>query len=91
VTKELTAQRKEQYIRLEGCPVSVAEQVFALVSLGNAKNPYLEPSEAMRFNEAYLSWKAAMAVRGLKGQKYQRAGACPRGEAAPRIENTDAE
>ena len=46
VTKELSAQRKEQYIRLEGCPVSVAEQVFALVSLGKAKNPYLEPSEA---------------------------------------------
>jgi hypothetical protein len=91
VTKELSAQRKEQYIRLEGCPVSVAEQVFALVSLGKAKNPYLEPSEAIRFNEAYLGWKAAMAVRGIKGQKYQKPGACPRGEAAPRIENTDAE
>ena len=71
--------------------MSVAEQVFALVSLGKAKNPYLEPSEAVRFNEAYLAWKAAMAVRGLKGQKYQKPGACPRGEAAPRIENTDAE
>ena len=71
--------------------MSVAEQVFALVSLGKAKNPYLEPSEAVRFNEAYLGWKAAMAVRGIKGQKYQKPGACPRGEAAPRIENTDAE
>ena len=28
VTKELSAQRKAQYIRLEGCPVSVAEQVL---------------------------------------------------------------
>jgi uncharacterized protein (DUF362 family) len=86
VTKELHGQRNAQHIRLEGCPVSVAEQVFALVSLGKAKNPYLEPSEAVRFNEAYLAWKGAMAVRGLKGQKYQKPGACPRGEAAPRVD-----
>jgi uncharacterized protein (DUF362 family) len=90
VTKELHGQRNAQHIRLEGCPVSVAEQVFAIVSLGKAKNPYLEPSEAVRFNEAYLAWKGAMAVRGLKGQKYQKPGACPRGEAAPRVERVDA-
>ena len=93
VTKELHAQRKEPHIRMQGCPVSVAEQVFALVSLGNAKNPYLDPSEAMRFNESYMAWKAAMAVRGMTGHKYQKPGACSRGEAAPvvSVENTDAE
>jgi hypothetical protein len=85
VTKALHGQRHAQHVRLEGCPVSVAEQVFAMVSLGKAKNPYLEPSEAVRFNEAYLAWKGAMAVRGLKGQKYQQPGACARGEAAPRV------
>ena len=58
---------RTQYVRLEGCPVSVAEQVLALVSLGKAKNPYLEPSEAVRFNKAYLSWQAAMAVRRHEG------------------------
>jgi uncharacterized protein (DUF362 family) len=85
VTKELFAQRNAQHIRMQGCPVSVAEQVFALVSLGNAKNPYLEPSEAVRFSESFVAWKAAMAVRGMKGQKYQKAGGCSRGEAQPQV------
>ncbi len=96
VTKELHAQRNAPHIRMQGCPVSVAEQVFALVSLGDAKNPYLDPSEATRFTESYLSWKGAMAVRKMRGQKYQQPGACSRGEAAPvvarrAVENTDAE
>jgi uncharacterized protein (DUF362 family) len=88
VTKEIMAQRKAPYIRMQGCPVSVAEQIFALVSLGDAKNPYLDPAEATRFNEAYLAWKAAMAFKGMKGQKYQTAGACSRGEAAPVVAAT---
>jgi hypothetical protein len=40
----------------------------------------------VRFSEAYMTWKAAMAVRGVRGQKYQTPGACPRGEAVPRID-----
>ncbi len=91
VMKQLSSAKKDSHIRLEGCPVSVAEQVFALVSLGKAKNPYLEPSEAVRFSEAYLGWRAAMAVHRLQGHPYQKAGACSRGEAAPRIEGADAE
>ncbi|HEX4448763.1 MAG TPA: DUF362 domain-containing protein [Polyangiaceae bacterium] len=86
VTKELFAQRHAQHVRLEGCPVSVAEQVFSMVSLGNVKNPYLDPPEAVRFSESYVTWKAAMALKGARGQKYQVPGACSRGEAAPRIE-----
>jgi hypothetical protein len=63
--------------------VSVAEQIFALVSLGGVKNPYLDPAEAVRFNEAYLGWRSSVAMKRLKGEKYQKPGACPRGEAAP--------
>jgi uncharacterized protein (DUF362 family) len=89
--KELAAKRKEPYVRMQGCPVSVAEQVLALVTLSKVKNPYLEPGEALRFNEAYLGWKAAMALRGLKGHTYQKPGVCPRGEAAPHVEGADGE
>jgi uncharacterized protein (DUF362 family) len=85
VAKELHAQRRAQHIRLAGCPVSVAEQVVALVVLGNARNPYLDPQEAVRYGESYLSWKAAMAVRAMKGHAYQKPGACPRGQAAPQV------
>jgi uncharacterized protein (DUF362 family) len=74
-----------QWVRFEGCPVSVAEQVLALVYLTGCKNPYLVPSESVRFNKAYLSWRAVTAAKRLLGQPYQRAGACPRGDAKPEV------
>src|SRR5580658_9724312 len=90
VTFALAGTRKDPYVRLEGCPVSVAEQIFALVSLGGAKNPYLDPAEAVRFNEAYLGWRSSVAMKRLKGEKYQKPGACPRGEAAPVVTSSAA-
>jgi uncharacterized protein (DUF362 family) len=60
-----------QFIRFEGCPVSVAEQVLLLVYLTKCKNPYLDPAEAVRFNRAYLGWRAATALKRLGGQPYQ--------------------
>jgi uncharacterized protein (DUF362 family) len=77
------------FVRFEGCPVSVAEQVLALVFLTKCKNPYLDPSEAVRFNRAYLGWRAATALKRLRGEPYQRAATDPpgeRGEAKPEIE-----
>jgi uncharacterized protein (DUF362 family) len=91
VNQKLWASRNEQVIRLQGCPVSVAEQLFALVVLGKAKNPYLEPSEAVAFNQAYLGWKAAMAVKRLRGERYQQSGGCRRGEAMPVVAAAEAE
>lgn len=85
VTQKIHAARKDQVLRLEGCPVSVAEQLLALVSLGGVKNPYLDPAEAMRFNNAWMGWRAAVALKRMKGEKYQVKGACPRGGAAPEI------
>ncbi len=74
-----------QYLRFEGCPVSVAEQVLALVYLTGCKNPFLVPGESLRFNKAYLAWRAAMATKRLMGQPYQRDGACGRGRAMPEV------
>ena len=85
VTTKLTKARNDTTIRLTGCPVSVAELVLTLVTLSNgAKNPYLSPTEVVRFNKSYLMWKSTMAAKRLKGQPYQKNGTfCERGRAAP--------
>jgi uncharacterized protein (DUF362 family) len=74
-------------VRLEGCPVSVAEQVLALVSVGAAnglKNPYLDRSNMVTFGRAYLGWKARVAINKLQRKRYQQNGTFrERGQAAP--------
>ncbi|EYF03487.1 DUF362 domain-containing protein [Chondromyces apiculatus] len=83
VTGKLALSRNDDYLRLEGCPVSVAEQVLALVGLGGLKNPYLAPDQLVQFNKAYLTTRGVTAARRLKGQPYQVHGPCGRGGAAP--------
>lgn len=85
VRRKVKEVRDAKYLRFEGCPVSVAEQVLALVELTNCKNPYLDPREAVRFNRAYLGWRAVTAYKRLTGEPYQRAAesAVERGEAKP--------
>jgi uncharacterized protein (DUF362 family) len=85
VTAKLAASRGKQVMRMHGCPVSVAEQVLALVSLSGVKNPYFEKSEIMKFNKAYLAWKAAVAGKRLRGQKYQVPGPTKRGDGRPEL------
>jgi uncharacterized protein (DUF362 family) len=91
VIGKLREARGKTHLRLEGCPVSVAEQVLALVYIGKTKNPYLAPSEAFTYNRAYLGSKAVTAFKRLMGQPYQRPGACSRGEAKPDVAPADAE
>ena len=86
VTAKLTSHRNDDWLRMEGCPVSVAEQVLALVHFGKTKNPYLSPEEAVKFNKAYLQWRGVTAAKRIQGTPYQVAGACARGEAAPEVE-----
>jgi len=88
---KLAAARDKTHVRLEGCPVSVAEQVLALVHLGKTKNPYFAPAEVVGFNRAYLGWRAVTAFQRLTGHPYQRPGACPRGEAQPVVKAGSAE
>ncbi len=85
VTAKLAIARNDQHVRLEGCPVSVAEQVLALVALGKLKNPYLAPDQVVEFNKAYLGWRGTQLANRLRGQKYQVHGPSPRGEAAPEV------
>ncbi|MGN6104256.1 MAG: DUF362 domain-containing protein [Kofleriaceae bacterium] len=75
-----------EVVRLEGCPVSVAEQVLALVSLSEVKNPYFDPSNMLTFSRAYLGWKTRVALNKLQRRRYQQNGTFrERGEAAPEL------
>ena len=83
VRSKVKAARGASHVRFEGCPVSVSEQVLALVYLVGCKNPFFDPSQATSFNSAYVQWKAAVAMKRLRGLPYQRPGACARGQAEP--------
>lgn len=73
-------------IRLEGCPVSVAEQVLALVTIGKLKNPYMDPKNMVQFGRAYFGWKGRVALNRLGGKRYQQNGSFDeRGEAQPEL------
>jgi uncharacterized protein (DUF362 family) len=77
---------REQVIRLEGCPVSVAEQVLALVEIAGLKNPYLDPTQAVKFTRSYFGWKSRVMLNRLQRKSYQQDGTfAHRGEAAPQL------
>ena len=75
--------RKGQVTRVAGCPVSVAEQVLALVHYGDAKNPYFAPNNILRFNLPYLSWRTRSVFDRFRGKPYQIAGPTSRGDGRP--------
>jgi Ni,Fe-hydrogenase I small subunit len=73
-------------IRLEGCPVSVAEQVLALVTIGGLKNPYYDRKNMLTFTRAYFGWKARITLNKLQRKTYQQNGTfAQRGNAAPEL------
>ena len=86
VMRNLSSSKNQQVMRMEGCPVSVAEQVLALVNLAKTKNPYFAPDQVVGFNRAYLGWRAVQAFQRLTGQDYQHAGPTTRGHAAPDVD-----
>lgn len=74
------------HFRLEGCPVSVAEQVLALVSVAGLKNPYTDPRQIGTFLRGYLGWRGRVALNRLQRKRYQQNGAFgERGQAAPEV------
>ena len=75
--------RKQDVIRLAGCPVSVAEQALALVNLGGLKNPYFDPKISVDFTNCYLSSKTRVAAKRLLGDTYNQLGPAERGAARP--------
>jgi uncharacterized protein (DUF362 family) len=88
VRSKLQDARGASHVRFEGCPVSVAEQVLALVFMTKCKNPFLDRTESMKFNKAYLSWRAVTAYKRLMGTPYQKPGPSERGEARPEVTGT---
>ncbi|HEY5945977.1 MAG TPA: DUF362 domain-containing protein [Kofleriaceae bacterium] len=83
------AKMRGDVIRLEGCPVSVSEQVLALVAIGKLNNPFLDPSQATTFTRGYLGWKSRVILNKLQRKRYQKNGAFnERGEAAPDLGGT---
>jgi hypothetical protein len=83
-TAKAAVNRNASHLRLSGCPVSVAEQVLALVAVGGLKNPYLDPRQSSKFTRGYLGWKSRVALNLLQRKRYQQQGAyAHRGQAAP--------
>jgi len=78
--------RTKSPVRLTGCPVSVTEQVLALVAMSDVKNPILDPASALRFNRAYLGWRGTTISQRLAGKPYQINGHTERGEGAPDVQ-----
>ncbi len=85
VTRKLQVAEDAAYVRFNGCPTSVAEQVLILVQHGHLKNPILDPSYAIPFNAGYLGWRSATAVQRALGKKYQEPAEAQRGKAAPDV------
>jgi uncharacterized protein (DUF362 family) len=83
VRRKLRAARHEPIIRIGGCPVSVAEQVLALVQLGKLPNPYLDVKAAPAFVSAYFSWRTRMLIDRMLGRPYNQPGPAARGLARP--------
>ena len=85
VRRTIARARRAPFLRLPGCPVSVAEQVLALVELGGTRNPFSDGREALAFTRAYLTWRLVTALKRLLGRKYQVSGPCARGRARPEV------
>jgi uncharacterized protein (DUF362 family) len=83
VALETRSLRRQDYIRLAGCPVSVAEQILALVEHGDLPNPYLDLQLMPRFLSTYFSWRTRTLLQRLIGRPYNQPGPAQRGLARP--------
>jgi uncharacterized protein (DUF362 family) len=71
VYRAIFAARGEPYLRITGCPVSVAEQVLVMATLGRTQNPYFAPATVFPFLRGWLAWRWARIERWLLGKPYQ--------------------
>ena len=83
VGSELWKSRADTVLRLPGCPVSVAEQILALVQLGGLDNPYFDLDVALDFTSSYLSMRTRNSIARLRGQRYNVPGFTERGASRP--------
>jgi uncharacterized protein (DUF362 family) len=85
VQKDIKNSEGVEFIRFEGCPVSVAEQVLFLALLGGVKNPYTDAGSNLGFVKSYLAWRGATMAKRLRGVPYQIKGPSQRGAAKPEV------
>jgi len=85
VMQQVKVTQNSDYVRFEGCPVSVAEHVLFLVEYAKTKSPYLNRESALQYSKHYLMWKSATAMKRLAGESYQKRGFCHRGEGKPEL------
>jgi len=83
MANKLRELRSRPFIRLEGCPVSIAEVVLLIAELGGIQNPYFDKRQVVGFNKAYLAWRTASLLRRMMGKRYQVHGPATRGDARP--------
>jgi uncharacterized protein (DUF362 family) len=69
ITLRLLRSRRKNYLRVPGCPVSVAEQVLLLADISGAKNPYFDPRTAINFTKSYLDFRVANLFKFRPYQK----------------------
>lgn len=83
--RKFSAGKNSPHVRLEGCPVSVAEHVLAILSVTpELRNPFFNGKEAIQFNRSYLSWRGRTTLNRIMGKRYQRNQPFEgRGQAAP--------
>lgn len=86
VTRELARARDAPFVRLEGCPVSVAELILVLASLGKTKNPYFDPAEILKFNRSYLATQVERALSWVRGEAPLQEGSSLRGQARSEVD-----
>lgn len=75
----LFESRNRPFLRLSGCPVSVAEQLMTLVAIGGLN----DPTHNVAAVKGYLGWKGKSLLNRLEGRPYQISGPTQRGDAAP--------
>ncbi len=85
MTAKIMEAKKRPFIRLDGCPISIAEIVLLLSELGGIQNPYFDKRQIVGFNRSYLTWRAVLAWKRMRGEPYQIHGATTRGAAAPEL------
>lgn len=76
---DLFRRRREQVIRVRGCPVSVAEHVLLLAGVGGTRNPYLAPANAAPFLRGWVAMKAVRSLKRLLGMPDRKPVAIPAG------------
>jgi uncharacterized protein (DUF362 family) len=70
-------------VRIQGCPVSVAEQALTLINLGKLDNPYFDGANMIEFTSAYFSWRTRNMINRIVGRPYQIQGPTQRGASRP--------